>query len=364
MYAFLFALPLASAMPWEGPAPTPAGDASMQLGWSPMPTPEPAALFGVYELRRRQASASTTSSSFIHATCGYLNGLGGRPLTCVASGYSCAVDTAHSVFACCSNLKDCQIQTSCVPAASLSACDSNCVADPYVAKCNPTYAYCSENLLVVSTGAATYTNYYCTDFPTLVTQYATATDSTALSGSYVYITQTISSRPTAPTTTSTPSTSQPSTTNSGPSTLTVTPTPTTTSAVPVPGKKTPVGAIVGGVVGGLAVIGAIILGVLFFLRRKRNASAPATTPVAAPGPSPPTDPTFSGYYPPQEKEAPVPTNNGQERAEMYSPPQSPTPQYTAYSAPTQPVSQHVYPNVSEMDAGGTGISHHAAPGSY
>lgn len=50
------------------------------------------------------------------------------------------------------------------------------------------------------------------------------------------------------------------------------PTTTTQSIEPThkPESKTPVGAIIGGVVGGLAVVGVIILGAIFLLRRRRS----------------------------------------------------------------------------------------------
>jgi len=79
MKYFMLALPLVAAIPWEGPVPTRAVAADSDLaalGWSPAPTAEPALLFGIYELRRRQTASS--SSSFSHATCGFLRGDSGE----------------------------------------------------------------------------------------------------------------------------------------------------------------------------------------------------------------------------------------------------------------------------------------------
>jgi hypothetical protein len=45
------------------------------MGFTPKPT-DPALLFEVWELRKRQASAST--SSFSHGTCGFLLGAAGN----------------------------------------------------------------------------------------------------------------------------------------------------------------------------------------------------------------------------------------------------------------------------------------------
>ncbi|KAI1387119.1 uncharacterized protein F4822DRAFT_274488 [Hypoxylon trugodes] len=84
-------------------------------------------------------------------------------------------------------------------------------------------------------------------------------------------------------------TSSPSTT--GGSTSTVSGSSATTSASETPelassngSSSTPVGAIVGGVVGGVAVIGLIVLGVLFIRKYQRGASNATSPPPAPSGP--------------------------------------------------------------------------------
>jgi hypothetical protein len=71
----------------------------------------------------------------------------------------------------------------------------------------------------------------------------------------------------------------------------------TPSATPEAKKSTPVGAIAGGVIGGIAVLGAIIFGVFFLLRRKRNKTqSQVHAQPQAPQPPPPTQ-----YYGHEQK---------------------------------------------------------------
>lgn len=156
-------------------------------------------------------------------------------------------------------------------------------------------------------------------------------------------------------------------------------------------RKTPLGAIIGGVVGGLAVIALVGAGLLFLFKRrrdKRNAAAAAAFTPAHPqqqGPPPPQQPpmpygapaykpppmgvppppppmqqpgnTASFYAPPpqgdvkheyvQQNVASVPSTLG-----PYSPPLSPSPQYTP--SPVQgpggpPQQQQWNPNVPQID---------------
>ncbi|KAF9769131.1 hypothetical protein IL306_013493 [Fusarium sp. DS 682] len=84
---------------------------------------------------------------------------------------------------------------------------------------------------------------------------------------------------------------------------------TTTSDAPEPTKKsksTPVGAIVGGVVGGVALIGLIGLGAIFLLRRRKSKPDPTPAPVQpvmAQQP-PPLPPMNQNPYPPQQQHYP------------------------------------------------------------
>ncbi|KAK7183109.1 hypothetical protein DPSP01_014475 [Paraphaeosphaeria sporulosa] len=103
-----------------------------------------------------------------------------------------------------------------------------------------------------------------------------------------------------------------------------------------PKKSTPIGAIVGGVVGGLAVIGAVVVAAIILTRRRR-----ATTPA---------QPSYTAVPPPQESKpyvgmavAPPPNKIPEATTYPYAvevgstsapppqSPQSPVPQYTAYN---------------------------------
>jgi hypothetical protein len=67
-YVLSIVLPLASAIPWNGPEPTQVTNVYdvANGGWSPAPTMEPGALSGGFELKERQL--------FSYATCGFISG--------------------------------------------------------------------------------------------------------------------------------------------------------------------------------------------------------------------------------------------------------------------------------------------------
>jgi len=83
---FTIVLPLASALPWDGPQVTATVDlGSFELlrhdqigiaakpGWNPVPTAKPRGFDEGYELGKRLTSAAFTSST-IYDTCGFLGG--------------------------------------------------------------------------------------------------------------------------------------------------------------------------------------------------------------------------------------------------------------------------------------------------
>lgn len=86
------------------------------------------------------------------------------------------------------------------------------------------------------------------------------------------------------------------------------PVTTTPSSTPTPTPKTNVGAIAGGIVGGLSVVGALIFGVVFLILRNRR-KKPDTASAAAAGHG---MPTVHDYKPPpprsqqQQQQYPVP----------------------------------------------------------
>ena len=96
------------------------------------------------------AAAATTSFSFSSNTCGYLWGSAGMllfpfflrcfvdfytvsPQVC-SPGYTCAIATQQSVWACLTESPGAQISTTCIPQASVASCANNkaCYANPYI----------------------------------------------------------------------------------------------------------------------------------------------------------------------------------------------------------------------------------------
>ncbi|KAF2442823.1 hypothetical protein P171DRAFT_445396 [Karstenula rhodostoma CBS 690.94] len=96
-------------------------------------------------------------------------------------------------------------------------------------------------------------------------------------------------------------------------------------------KSTPIGAIVGGVVGGVAVIGVLVIAAIFLIRRSR-ATPPAQPSYAAVPPPPPqeTKPYVGMAVAPPPEKIPEATTYpyAVEVGSTSAPPQSPVPQYT------------------------------------
>jgi hypothetical protein len=176
------------------------------------------------------------------------------------------------------------------------------------------------------------------------------------------------------------------TTSSAPASTSASPTHT-----PEPAKKsTNVGAIAGGVVGGLAVVGAVVCGLVWMClknRRKRNSTPPTTTtqnqyppmnqqqsPEAQPWqpqtPSPGAgvaytpypDPTKQGFQAQTYQQQPLLAADYNHPREGHSPPVSPVPQYsvadrhslvkTELNSSTSPVSSptHGHDGAQEVEA--------------
>ncbi|KAF2116238.1 hypothetical protein BDV96DRAFT_46397 [Lophiotrema nucula] len=255
--ALVSAVAFPAAFPWAAPEPTfviPAED-----NWSPAPTRAPD--MGALELFKRDAGDNT---------CGYISGVSSRSLTCNNANYVCATNTAYGVHGCCdpNGISTCSIPTTCIPSSLMSAsCTGDCSTNDYIAKCTDSdQPYCYEWRYVYSTRTV-MTEHGCAASAFTVSVERTFDDEGTTSSlasevqiSYVTVT------PSAASTTSDAS----STAVSGTAvSQTAGPTETTTTSEP-PKKKTNVGAIVGGVVGGLVVIGAIAFGIIFLILRKRN----------------------------------------------------------------------------------------------
>jgi hypothetical protein len=105
----------------------------------------------------------------------------------------------------------------------------------------------------------------------------------------------------------------------------------TPSPSPEAKKSAPVGAIAGGVIGGIAVLGAVIFGVFFLLRRKRN-KAKSQTVVHAQAPQ--QQPQPAQYYGTEQKPVGVAQVQQMPPPQLYYDPNANAPQF--YDPNAQP----------------------------
>ncbi|KAF2798474.1 hypothetical protein K505DRAFT_371688 [Melanomma pulvis-pyrius CBS 109.77] len=383
------ALASAAAFPWALPEPTfviPAAD-----DWSPAPTAAPG--LGAIELFRRAAGDNT---------CGYISAKEASSLTCNNSDFVCATNTFYGVHGCCdpNGISTCSIPTTCIPSSLMSASctDAACSTNSYIAKCtNSDAPSCYEWRYVYSTRTV-MTEHGCASSGWTISVQRTFSDGTTSSSlpSEAAVSSDSSSSEASSATDASSTTDATTTSDSAANVQSATASPSTSggSAAPTTSKKSNVGPIVGGVVGGLAVLGALAFAVVFLILRNRKAkqnAANAATGVSQPmmggqGPAPgvteykpqpggypspgqqfpPTPgqqygspapggypPTAAGYYGQENKawqqQQGVP---GQEVGQQpYSNPGSPAPQYSGPSA-TQPVP------FGAVEAGGNPVPGH------
>ncbi|KAL2022913.1 hypothetical protein VTK56DRAFT_4444 [Thermocarpiscus australiensis] len=242
------------------------------VSWPLRPTPPPRDRFA---LRRRQDNT----------VCGYIGGSSDLPATCSA-GSHCVLDTEHNVVGCCPNGEaSCTagVFTGCVDANSGPQTEVN----PYVYSCTGS-AVCYKNVFeggfsqfgcgtasdqatVVLASASGMTALL--DRPTVTVSYtqgiSTLSEPTTLgtvTGSG--ITSGTSSPSSSLKTTASSSLSPTPASSSTASTVTAGPAATTSadiSTASAPAYRT--GAIVGGTIGGLAVLVAVVSLAVFFIRR-------------------------------------------------------------------------------------------------
>lgn len=102
-------------------------------------------------------------------------------------------------------------------------------------------------------------------------------------------------------------------------------------------KSTPIGAIVGGTVGGLAVLGLALGGILFYLYRSKRRQNPPVVANPAPGPAPAPG---TGPYPgPGMVQA---STGGYDAASHPVPPMAQSPPPPEYFAPVEKTDQHYH----------------------
>lgn len=322
----------------------------------------------------RQLLAEDASNDTVYIapdnTCGYVDGRPGAPITC-NSLYTCAI-VIQSEFqraGCCSS-SDCGFRATCYDSKAVlssSVCDGACLQDTFTAKCTDSTApYC--NTVTFFDGAI---DFFCgnNNISSLEQLYTTWNGQTdAVEWNTFTITPTESgtesatddgsfSIPTSFIPSATGSSDGSSTdgsdgnTGSGPTSGSGGSSSGDNGNAPTEKKQssTPIGPIVGGVVGGVAVLALIGFGIFFLVRhnkKKKAATAAASTqPMqqtgagGGPGGVPPGAPG----YPPQ----------GGYPAQYGQPPQ----QYP----PQQPSPQPYFPNDAQKPTGFVGMGPTAVP---
>ncbi|KAK7957090.1 uncharacterized protein PG986_006312 [Apiospora aurea] len=268
--------------------------------WPPLPTAAP--LLSPLELFRRQTD---------NTICGYLGGDSALPATCSA-GSHCVLDEANKVMGCCPNSGSCTtgVFTGCVDQNSGPQTEEN----PYVYTCTGSNV-CYKNSFP-GTGASGKPT-----LPLIQTSISLTQSPSSLSQSSS--SQSASSSSTSTSVESSSSTSEASSSSSG--------TPTSSQSPANPANSTPAapptsntsdpgynrtGAIVGGTIGGLALLAALLALLFCCLRRRRNKRQ-------GPGPGPVAAPT-SEYVSPVRNHgaafAPLPTWQEEEEPQITPPP--------------------------------------------
>ncbi|KAH6898524.1 hypothetical protein B0T10DRAFT_578321 [Thelonectria olida] len=225
----------------------------LEFGWSPRPTEAPE-LYGRYAgMMFERADDNTLGSD----TCGF-NGAG-NSFTCITPGATCSFSDDY--IGCCEPTSTCNIvKTTCLDYDASVAGDCN-LPDDFHTLCCGTSARGACFTWFLSTADTSYTLLDCS----------------AVSG-----TSTLLAYDPALGVPSSITEESPSTTDDddGPLTVSVTGSVATSSEIssPKPKSKTPIGAIVGGAVGGVAVIALIGLAVFFILRKKKKTDATPPPP--------------------------------------------------------------------------------------
>ncbi|KAK1508656.1 hypothetical protein CTAM01_02442 [Colletotrichum tamarilloi] len=273
--------------------------------FSPQPTKAPA----YADLRKRQASTTTTVLVAPDNTCGYISGRAGAAYTC-GTAASCIFFTSVNRntpgrVACC-DASDCGARRTCYDSkqvSSSSLCDGGCLVDRFTLKCtNTARPYCNTisfadgifdywcNTADISTPQAATTTYAggpARNWTPLALTDDTTSSSVIRPASSGVITGTASGSVSAPSITTSPDNDNNGGINNNNNSK----------------SSTPVGAIVGGVIGGIAVIALIGFGIFFILRKKKKTQQ-------QPGPGPHGQPPMMNqqqqHQPPPMGYAPAP----------------------------------------------------------
>ncbi|KAI1106742.1 hypothetical protein F4804DRAFT_299716, partial [Jackrogersella minutella] len=292
----------------------------------------------IHELAKRQSGQTVLIGP--DNTCGYFEGRAGAVYSCNGEDVTCALVTTstYGAVACCDG-SDCGLRVACVDYLdyySSSACDDGCAQDTFTVKCTHKSApYCGTvtffsgisdyycDTLSASTPQQLYTTYSGETDGRSFTPVAVSIDEDSSTGTHAASSTEASSDD--ETATSDSSAGATSLTNSGSSSS------SSSSGSNSSSKKssTNVGAIAGGVVGGVAGLALIGLGIFFLIRHNSKKSKDAAAAAAGapqmqqgpgtnggPGQPPvagfqqqPYNPHFSQQYP-QQGHYPDPNNPG------------------------------------------------------
>lgn len=281
---------VAAALPWDGASPTDPVVAGESLGWTPIPTQPPLSPYGGEMVP--MPGKHIFARAFKDQLCGYINSDSERAWTCDYSLATCTTGSSNGVLGCCypdSTGTGCGFRTACIGAAEQSSCGVSCLSNTLMRKCTDSTApFC----IMYTDTAASLSVWGCTT-------------SSGLTEAIVVNAAITMEKETTIQVVSRTSFIAPSVTGNEDAFTSGAnlPLPTVTS------KKSNVGAIAGGVVGGLAVVVLGGLGLFLVLsRRKKKAAAavqgqtvhqPGAPPVQPMMQQPPMQPMHSGGYPDQ-----------------------------------------------------------------
>ena len=210
-------------------------------------------------------------------TCAYVGGSADYPLYCDATAY-CASNSLNLHVGCCPDTAttSCNVWTTCLGSAQRSLFTTD---NGLTLWCGfSSYPHCITHVYKDTRGAATALSGYTL----LGCAVAAGTDSVYYNPFIFSTTSSSTRRTTSTNTDTTPGLGNPTSSTSAKTTTTVTQTPSATS-VPA---ATPVGAIAGGIVGGVAAISLIIFGIWFLIRqnKKHKDETPGPSPGGPPAP--------------------------------------------------------------------------------
>ncbi|KUJ08505.1 uncharacterized protein LY89DRAFT_741865 [Mollisia scopiformis] len=279
------------------------------VGWSPKPTPPPKIPRDLFYKRDYLSNSASYVLIGPDQTCGYVSGLAGANFEC-GSSTNCVFfpvtgSSAYGAVGCCTDALNCGFRTACVDSSGFYGSDSPILLLHTVEAFDMLYQeQLSSNISAMqatSTWQTAFTTYSGESGSRTFTSVARALlEKSAASASSTSSSSSSSSSTNKATTTSSSSSSS---STSG----TSAPTPTQTSNNN--NKSSDTGAIVGGLVGGAAVLGLIGAGAFFLYKRKYgqkgNPPSPSHTPLNNLDPSKPAGQwQQDGFYAPQQQPQP------------------------------------------------------------